>query len=272
MDAQTRHALKTNDFGEMLASLRDSVGTPGFRKWLLVLGLLVVAIIAWQFWRASARRSTQSAWTELTNTMYTADRNEAISSLRNQLQQHPTGSISAAARLMLAHLLMEEGLTDPAKAQTNTSEAADHLRRIVESADLSEAYKGAARFKLATALETLGQFDEARTHYQALTQQERFAGSPYRKPAEERLKDLEQIAKIPPFAPGNAPVASQPAAMPPVDTTIQMPLDVTPPAEPATSPAAPDGSAATPAGAAAGDTSDAPAEADAVPATQPAAP
>lgn len=223
MDAQTRHALKQNEFGEMLGSLRDSVGSPGFRKWLLIGVLLVVVVVAWQVWRAGRSRSTQAAWTELLITLRSSNEDEAIESLRRRTQQNAAGPVGAAARLMLAHLLMENGLEDSAKTQANTAEAAGLLRAVVDDGNISDAYRSAARFKLATAHETLGSFDEARKQYEVLVQDARFAGSPYRPQAAERLTTLDAVAAVGAFTPGNAPVASQPA-FPPVNTMIETPL------------------------------------------------
>jgi predicted negative regulator of RcsB-dependent stress response len=233
MDAQTRHALKQNELGELLQNLRGSVGTPEFRRWALIIVLVVLAVVSWRVWRWNSVTADQVAWAQLLNPPRADSDAELLAHFREHAARHTRGNVGAAARIMLADSLVVEAYRDLAKKDTPLNEAADALRAVLADSGVA-AYHGAALFKLAAICESLGKYDEARKSYETLTGYARFAASPYRAAAQTRFDSLDAISRPVTFLPGTQPA---PAELPSMSEIGPAPAPA-PEATPADTPAA----------------------------------
>lgn len=215
MDAQTRHNLKTNELGELIGEAGDFIKTPAFRTTALLVALGAALALAIWSWRSSSQRSIENAWQDLyTSQLEAKDAAAANAALREVISRNSDPALLAAARMMLTDKLLREGFEEDAKLEPACKEAKEMLGQIIADPAIAPQVIAAARFKRASVLETLSDFEGAKADYEALTSSERFAGSPYVAMAEQRLKSMADVIAVKPFAPGSRPVASAPVAAP----------------------------------------------------------
>lgn len=247
MDAQTRHAMKQNELAEAISSLGDSLKSGSFQRWSVLVLLGLAALVAWRVWSWTSARAKDQAWADLMATLRsTSEPDRLIQALREHVDTNGDPQQAAAARLILANLLMERGLEEPARTQERTAEAANVLAPVAMDSKLAAQFVAPAMYRLASASETLGKFEDARRYYQQLVDDQRFDGSPYRKQAADRMKDLDSVAKIGDFLAGMPPAASQAAGMEsstpigpePIVPSVESSADETPSPTPASEPAA----------------------------------
>lgn len=213
MDAETRHALKQNDLAEALTHLKDYAADPAVRRWISAILLIIVVYVAFRVWKWSARASSESAWAAFGAAMQTSTENPdaAAAALRDLIEGSSDANLRAAGHLMLADILNKEMLTEPGKVEANAEKALSGLRAITSDGAVAKQYKAPAHYQAAGMYETLGKIDDARREYEAITTDARFAGSPFVALAEARLENLDELASLPAFEPGNAPAPTPPA-------------------------------------------------------------
>ncbi|MDX2197494.1 MAG: hypothetical protein SF069_00810 [Phycisphaerae bacterium] len=215
MDAQTRHNLKTNELGELIGEAGDFIKTPAFRTTALLVVLGAALALAIWSWRTSSQRSIEHAWQDLyTSQLEAKDPAAATAALREVISRNSDPALLAAARMMLTDQLLRDGFEEDAKLEGACKEAKEMLGQIIADPAIAPQVIAAARFKRASVLETLSDFEGAKADYEALTSSERFAGSPYVAMAEQRMKSLADVIAVKPFAPGSRPVASAPVVTP----------------------------------------------------------
>jgi hypothetical protein len=241
MDARTRHELKQNELAEALAQLRN-LNDPRLRVGLLVvLGLaVVVAGVLW--WRYNQSRTVEQSW----KTLYelTADAGgedvvaaeQAATGLRDLISKGGDPTVMGFAKLQLASVRVQQALMRADQRPAGFQEAVTLLTEIRSAPGTPTPLFAAATFALASALESLHEFDQARTLYTALANEERFAGLLYKSLATERLAGLDDLKAAINFFPGGPPHTVEPppdlgaqpaAAAPPPEPAEEMPLEIT---------------------------------------------
>ena len=233
MDAQTRHNLKQNELAEALFSLRDAWKNPRARQWTLLILLAVLVFVAVRVWRWSSRNAVHGGWAQLNSVLGEAkEPAEAIAGLKGMIDRGATPPQLATARLLLAHMLLEEGAKDVAKLKPNAEEAVDVLK-LVTTADVPAQYVSTASFKLATAYETLGRFDDARAAYEHLSSEPQFAGTGYVDLAKRRFETMDAVASVPQFLSGSPPPPASAPTMTEVQPSVAPEIQISPGAAPA---------------------------------------
>jgi predicted negative regulator of RcsB-dependent stress response len=233
MDADVRHQLKTNELALALARLRE-LRDPKSLLTLAALLVVVAAVVGWFVWKYSREHSLEQGWARLakiSSSLLTDDPVAVIgaqSDLRAMIQQTSDPRLVGYARLRLARSRIDQAFNQPTQRQEALEEAADLLRQVLSDPQTPPLLHAPASFLLATAYESLRQMDKAREQYEALTTEERYAGSPYRGLAAARLDSMAALETPVVFEPGNPPAPTQPATSPtPVELT---PIEIAPPA------------------------------------------
>ena len=235
MDADTRHQLKSNELAEMLTSLKDLKKPQYLYPGILVL-VILVAVVAWYGWRYTQRVAAEQDWQRLERIAAGLGSGDptavsgAQSELRALLQENVQPTVRGYARIELARSRIEQGLAEPTERPGAFEEAARVLEETLADPVAPEMQRAEATFLLASAYESLRQFDRAKELYQALMQEPRYAGSPYRGMAEKRLADLDTLSKPIAFLPGEAPPPPPPPA--PTTQAVLSPSTMGPPAPP----------------------------------------
>ena len=217
MDADTRHQLKTNELADALASLKD-LKSPRFLYSAGAVVVVAIAVLAWFGWRYSQRLAAERDWDRLERVVLglsDTDANVAAGAqneLRAMLQEKLPPSVLGYARIELARSQVERGLADPSARPAAFEEAAKVLEQVRSDPESTPMLQAAATFLSASTAESLRQFDRARELYQALVQDTRYAGSPYKALADFRLADLDKLAKSVAFVPGDPPPPPQPTS------------------------------------------------------------
>jgi tetratricopeptide (TPR) repeat protein len=121
--------------------------------------------------------------------------------------------LAAAARQLLGDALLEEavygsGEGDPARQAVLLEQAQAVYQDIVQHYRDRVVPLGVALSGLATVAEQRGEWDEARRWYQAILDDARFDGTPYKSLAEKALAALPRLAEPVTFV--AAPPATQP--------------------------------------------------------------
>jgi hypothetical protein len=237
MDADTRHQLKSNELADMLASLKDLKKPQYLYPGLAVLAV-VVAVVAWYGWRYSQRVAAEQDWQRLDRIVTSLTFGDASavsgaqSELRAMLQDKLPPSVLGYARIELARSRAEQGLAQATERPAAFEDAAKLLEEVRSDPACPPMQQAEATFLLASTYESLRQFDRAKETYESLVQDARYAGSPYKGLAEQRLTDIDQVSKPIAFNPGEAPPPPPPATQ----STILSPDMMGPPAGPTAAP------------------------------------
>jgi hypothetical protein len=237
MDAEHRHALKTNELAETLSKLKEFG-----EKWLnhILIGVAVIMLIwaGYRFWSWRQESALTSGWTKLLNaeTDDPTAGDAPLDQIRQVIADAPDAALQTMARIKLAEALLERA-TGP-DAQTRLTDAERELKTAFDSPSTPDLLRAAVLYQLAIVQETRRDFAAAREAYQKLTTDARFAASPFRKIAENRLADLDQIASRIEFLPGTAPKPLPPAPLVPTTSPAPPGFDPTK-IDPRLSPVAP---------------------------------
>ncbi len=241
MDARTRHELKQNELAEALAQLR-TLNDPRLRIGLLVVLALAVVFAGVTWWRYSQSRTAEQSWKTLYELTADAGGEDAVAAdaaatgLRDLIAQGGDPAVAGFAKLQLANLRANQALTQADQRPAGFQEAVTLLNEIRSAPEAPTPLFAAATFALASALESLHEFDQARTLYTALASEERFAGMLYKALATERLTGLDELKAAISFFPGGPPHTVEPpadldaqptAAAPPPEPADELPLEIT---------------------------------------------
>ena len=224
MDADKRHQLKQNELAEALAKLRD-FNDPRFRYLLAAVGVVVVVVLAWYGWRYTHRQALERGWQRLSTSaaaLLSQDSGRIVGAekdLRDLMQESSDPGLTGYARLELATAKMRQAFTDPTQRTIAFEDARTLLEQIRSTPQTPPMLQAGATFALASACESLREFDKARALYKSLIDDTRFQGFAYGKLAEERLKTLDALSERVAFTQGEPPApASQPGL-----TTLKTP-------------------------------------------------
>lgn len=210
MDADTRHQLKQNEFADLLSRVKE-VADRQLGYWIAGLAVIVALFVGYRFWASAQENARARAWQALFSIEETGDaRAERIRSL---LADSPGASFSATAKLQLAAELQRLALAQSDRRDSLLNEAVSLLSSI-EGGDVAAGLAAAARFSRATALESLGQLDQARAAYESLQSEARFEASPFRTLAQQRLNSMDDAATRLQMVPGDPPPPPAPETQP----------------------------------------------------------
>jgi hypothetical protein len=217
MDADTRRQLKTNELADALASLKD-LKSPRFLYAAGAVVVVAIAVLAWFGWRYSQRLAAERDWDRLERVVLglsETDANVAAGAqneLRAMLQEKLPPSVLGYARIELARSRVEQGFAQPSERPAAFGEAAKVLEQVRSDPESTPLLQAEATFLLASTYESMRQFEGAKELYQSLTQDTRYAGSPYKALADFRLADLDKLARPVAFVPGDPPPPPQPTS------------------------------------------------------------
>ncbi len=206
MDAETRHQLKQNEFAEALSKLRDFTDA---RFWYCVIVIVIVAggWAGYRLWQGQQAATLESNWSQLLaiRMMDPGGVGESINQLNALISDNSDPKLVAAARLRLGNALTLQTLMDPMRRESLLREAVEVYAAIANTPEVPDSIAAAATYALGTAHESLREFDEARRMYAALGAEERFAETPFKEMAAQRLETLDEVTVKVVFMPGQAP-------------------------------------------------------------------
>lgn len=206
MDADTRHQLKQNEFAEALSRLRDFTDA---RFWYCVIVIVIVAggWAGYRLWQGQQAATLESNWSRLLaiRMMDPGGVGESINQLNALISDNSDPKLVAAARLRLGNALTLQTLMDPMRRESLLREAVEVYAAIANAPEVPDSIAAAATYALGTAHESLREFDEARRTYEALGAEERFAGTPFKELAAQRLETLDEVTAKVVFMAGQAP-------------------------------------------------------------------
>lgn len=216
MDADTRHQLKQNELVEAINRLRD-LRDPRFLALLGLLAVVVLGLLGWKAWSYSQRLKLEQTSQRLGALQDALDSFDgariarAQADLRELISTTRQADMAAAARLLLARSRYDQAMQMAAERPTGFEEAAAQLEQVIAAPTVSPMLQAAATYLLANTYESLRRFDEARTLWQRLAREARYAGTPYPALAEERLLTIDDLSSAVAFVPGNPPPPPPPA-------------------------------------------------------------
>jgi predicted negative regulator of RcsB-dependent stress response len=237
MDAETRHKLKTNEFGEAIERLM-TFSDPRLKYWLAGIIVVALAIVAYRVWSWNQQSTRALAWSELARVSRDAP-GSAVAQLETLISQSSDTRFLAAARLRLANELVQEAYTAPEAQRTQRlQQAADVLRATISDASAPAPLVAAALLLNGTVQESLRDLAAARAAYEAL-KEPRFDGIPTRSLGLQRLDTLSRIERPVQFVPGLPPPPVDAGVGPPIPGPVAPPAEAPPAEAPATQPAEP---------------------------------
>lgn len=211
MDADTRHQLKQNELVEALGKLRGLKDDPKTFYTLIAVAVVIVAVVVWLGWRYSREHALQQGWQRLATIstgLAVGDETQvagAEQDLRAMIAEASDPGLAGYARLRLARSRVDRAMAQPEGREAALQEARDLLEQIRSDPATRPMLDAAAAFLLATTCESLREIDRAREVYESLTQDTRYAGSPYVELARWRLEDIDTLTVRVAFAPGHPP-------------------------------------------------------------------
>ena len=206
MDADTRHQLKQNEFAEALSLLRDFTDA---RFWYCVIVIVIVAggWAGYRLWQSQQATILENNWSQLLaiRMMDPGGVGESVNQLNALITDNSDPKLVAAARLRLGNALTLQALLDPLRRESLRREAVEVYAAIANTPEVPDSIAAAATYALGTAHESLREFDEARRTYEALGTEERFAETPFKEMAAQRLETLDGVTVKVVFMAGQAP-------------------------------------------------------------------
>lgn len=222
MKAQRRHDLKTNTLSEQLAASVDWIKK---NTTYFTAGVVLTAVLVGGGWwyRYNKGAVAQQGWLDLAaSTFLPAPRTapeepgERISRLRQLAATHGNGSLAAAAWNELGDALTGQALVqqedEPQQAVGSWEQAAQAYEAAIRAAQDNPELTAAGHVGAAIANESLvilagktDGFDVAQTHYAAVVDDERLAGSPVQALASKRQTQLGGLREPVVFAPASRP-------------------------------------------------------------------
>lgn len=201
MKAEHRKELQTNVLADRLGRLYEGVTEGPSRTTWLVLGvaaLVVVLVLAWRYFAASAEAISAARWVRLDGLTTAGELEDFI----NDKDNKGTPQLNAA-RFELARMSLAEGLREMGKP-LRRPEAVGQVRKAAETYEQlagesgevpllqAEALAGAAR-----AYESLGEFAKAKAFYERLVKEHGKSALAQEAGASlERLNDEKNAADL----------------------------------------------------------------------------
>jgi hypothetical protein len=193
MDAETRHKLKTNEFGEAIERLM-TFSDPRLKYWLAGIIVVALALVGYRVWSWNQQSTRALAWAELARVSTDAP-GSAVAQLETLISGSSDARFLAAARLRLANELVQEANIAPeADRNQRLHQAAGVLKAIISDASAPAPLVAAALLLNGTVQESLRDLAAARAAYEAL-KEPRFDGIPTRSLGLQRLDSLARIER-----------------------------------------------------------------------------
>lgn len=215
MDAQTRHQLKTNELGEVLVKARLFMERRG---WTIVMVVAAVAlvVVGVVFWSANRRQALDNAWQRLFEVHADPDGNpdNALQQLRDIASEASDEHLAATARYRLGCLLVSLADRDAPKRDERLSQAVETLKQVADGSAAPDQLRASAEFALGGAYENQRDFTKAKSTYQSVAANERYAGSPFQSLAASRAAAVDQLKTPVKFEPGHSPPPPMPEMSP----------------------------------------------------------
>jgi hypothetical protein len=212
MKARRRKELRAN---ELIHSLQELVQLGRRYSNHLLVGLIAAALAIGLggYWRYAKAQRTEQGWAELVLAGQAGGSQGRLEHLHALAETHKDGMLGATARQLLGDALLDEamygsGEADPGRRAVLLAQAQAVYQEIVQQYGDRLVPLGVALSGLATIAQERGEWEEARHWYQAILDDAKFGGTPYKSVAEQGLAALPQLAE--PVAFAAAPLATQP--------------------------------------------------------------
>lgn len=203
MDPEHREELEQNDLQAFLTNLRTWWSRHGTTVLLVVLvGVAAFLFVSWYSGRK--QRMLESAYGALANTSSPAGKQDVA----REYAHLP--KFASKARLEAADMMLSEALgiassrrmggaqsgsdLSPKQRTQKLKDAARLYERVIEMG-ATELHVLNARFGLAAASESLGNFDQARTQYQKIQKQAEGKWPPLAERATRQLAEMDRVAQ-----------------------------------------------------------------------------
>lgn len=236
MDAETRHKLKTNEFGEAIERL-ITFNDPRLKYWLGAIVVIALAVGGYRLWTWNQRNAVATAWRDLSQIDASGNaQRDVVPELQALIDNNSDPQLRAAARLRLGYALVKR-YNAGAGDESVLRQAETALKEAAADSQTPAPLAASALLLQGTVYESLHDWDQARRAYETL-KEPRFDGIPARGIAMQRIDTLPELARQVQFLPGNTP--------PPPDTSVGPQPE--PATQPATAPATPPGGTPTPGG------------------------
>jgi tetratricopeptide (TPR) repeat protein len=189
---QHTHELEKNELVEWSKKKLEPL-FPHARTGLILLIGVVALIFGLTYYFQLQSQIRAEKWRQLHSAIYSMNDMQNASGLELVKEESPDTPTSHAAMLIAGDAYLKLGLqkmiNDRAIALKELKKAKESLTSIIESKSKpSELIETRALYALAYACESLGEFDEAKTHYTSLT--EKYKDSAFAKQANRGLERL----------------------------------------------------------------------------------
>ena len=220
MDADSRHDLKKNELAEMLSNFRFFTSDRGRYVTLAVLAV-VVLFVGYRVWRWNSVRAGEESWSAIMEAVVpnTPDGTDGLDSLRQIASSTGDATIRAWADYRLGCGLLRQANSDETKREQYLPDCIEVLKRVSGVSSTPSSIAAAAEFGLANAYELRRDFEQAKTTYQAIIDNEKYAGSPYQALAGRRVETVDDLNVTVTFTPGEPPAPVPPPSLIPIITS-----------------------------------------------------
>ena len=189
---QHTHELEKNELVEWSKKKLEPL-FPHARTGLMLLIGIVALIFGLIYYFQLQSQIRAEKWRQLHSAIYAMNDMQNASGLELVKEESPDTATSHAAMVIAGDAYLKLGLqkmiNDRANALKELKKAKESLSSIIESkAKPSVLIETRALYALGYACESLGEFDEAKTHYTALT--EKYKDSAFTKQAKRGLERL----------------------------------------------------------------------------------
>ncbi len=144
------------------------------------------------------------------------DGTAGLDSLRQIGSSTADDNIRAWADYRLGCGLLRQANSDETKREQYLPDCIEVLRRVSGASSTPASIAAAAEYGLANAYELQRDFEQAKTTYQAIIDNEKYAGSPYQALAGRRVDTVDDLNVTVTFTPGDPPAPLPPPALSPV--------------------------------------------------------
>lgn len=245
MDAESRHDLKKNELAEMLSNFRFFTSDRGRFITLAILAV-VVLFVGYRVWRWNSVRAGEESWSQIMAAVVptSPDGTDGLDALRQIVSSTADDTIRAWAEYRLGCGLLREANSDETKREQYLPECIEVLKRVSGASSTPPSIAAASEYGLANAYELQRDFEQAKITYQAIIDNEKYAGSPYQGLAGGRVDTVDDLNVTVTFTPGDPPAPLPPPALSPVTSqpttttttaTTSQPAEATTTTAPATS-------------------------------------
>ncbi len=230
MKAERRQQLRTNELAQTLADLveycRNNSGVI-----LGVAAAVVLVLSLGAYWYATQVSARTQGWEDFAGSQMAGEggtggfSRDKIREVAVKYKSQPVLASMAWLRYADASVMeLRSGRIPPAEVQKALSDAVSAYNSVLNHYPEQTISVAGARFGLANLAEMQGRFGEAKTQYEAVVSDSRFAEMPYKSLAVEAINRLAVISQpvvfvdTPTTEPSSRPVALSPVSRPAVSS------------------------------------------------------